>query len=140
MAGKTVSAHVGEGVVRRVEEIARLEARPVSQVVAAALAFYTRLPADAHQSLRTLEALGGAAAVDEAAYRAARAVVAVTFDVAERRLVEAIPEEVIAGLGALETEDDILAAAVRLTAREPSEAAAPEPAPPRRRGSRARAA
>ena len=138
MAGKTVSAHVSEEVVRRIEQIARLEARPVSQVVAAALAFYTRLPADAHQSLRTVEALGGEAALDAAVYRVARDLIVAAFDVTERRVAEAIPEEVVAGL---ETEDDILAAAVRLTAREPRAAADAEPARPRpRRGGRARAA
>lgn len=137
MAGKTVSAHVSEEVVRRIEHTARLDARPVSQVVAAAIAFYTRLPADAHQALRTVEALGGEAALNTAVHKVAREMIAAAFDVAERRLAEAIPEEVVAGLN---TEDDILAAAVRLTAREPRAVADLQPAHPRRRGGRERAA
>lgn len=136
MAGKTVSAHVSEEIVRRIEQIAQLEARPVSQIVAAAVAFYTRLPAEAHQSLRTLEAFGGEAALDAVTRGVARAIVAAAFDLTTHRVAAAIPEHIVAGL---DTEEDILAAAVRLTAAPtPAPAAAPEVS--RRRSRRERAA
>lgn len=113
MAGKTVSAYVGPEIVRRVEHAARVEARPVSQIASAALAFYARLPSEAHHALRVIEALGGTAALDQVARTVARQIVDAEYELAERRAAEAIPEAIVAGLGA---DDDLLAAAVRLTA------------------------
>ncbi|GJG85713.1 hypothetical protein tb265_08940 [Gemmatimonadetes bacterium T265] len=141
MAGKTLSAHVSEAVVRRVEQIARYEARPVSQVVAAALEFYARLPGETYQSLRTLAALGGDQALDDVARAVARAIVGAEWELATHRLASAIPEAVVAGL---DTEEDILGAAVRLTSSPGPEPVVVEPAaespPPRRRSRRTRAA
>lgn len=115
MAGKTVSAYADEETARRVEHMARVEQRPVSQIASAALAFYARLPAEAHAALRAIEAHGGPAALDRAARAVARRLLDAQFEVAARGAAAAISDETLAGLGALHAEDDVLAAAVGLT-------------------------
>lgn len=127
MAGKTVSAYADEETARRVEHAARVEQRPVSQIASAALAFYARLPAEAHAALRAIEAQGGSAALDRAARAVARRLLDAQFEAAARGAAAAIPDEALAGLGALDTEDAVVTAAVALTAGDaPSDA--PEPA------------
>ncbi len=64
------------------------------------------------QALRTIEAFGGPEALDRVARAVARRIVDAEYGLTERRAADAIPGGVVA---ALDTEDDVLATAVRLT-------------------------
>ena len=115
MAGKTVSAYTDEETARLIDHVARTEGRTSSQIAAAALALYVRLPAEAHAALRQIYALGSPEDLAEVTRRMSRLVLNSQFEIAQRAVVEAMrvedPER-------LETEDDILAEAVRLTSNE----------------------
>lgn len=114
MAGKTVSAYADQDTARRVAHAARVAARPVSQIASAALAFYARLPGEAHDALRRIEALGGPGALDRVARAVARQIIDAEHDLAEYRAATAIPDAVLTALGTLDSEADILATAARL--------------------------
>ncbi len=58
MAGKTISMHASGETAQLLEHLARIEDRSPSQIAAAALAFYLRLPPEAHAALRHVQALG----------------------------------------------------------------------------------
>ena len=68
----TLSAHTDEATASRVSEMARLEDRTPSQITAAAVRWYVRLPVAARDALRRFEAQGDQA-IDEAAWVAGRA-------------------------------------------------------------------
>jgi len=63
-------------------------------------------------ALRRIEALGTEAELDDAANEAARAIIEAQYEVAHRRLIEAMPEDATRDL---EDEESLLAEAVRLT-------------------------
>lgn len=138
MAGKTVSAFADEETARLVEQVARVEDRPVSQIASAALAFYARLPAEAHTALRVIKAYGGAEALQRVSRDVARVLVDAQFDVARQRFAAAIrPEDAGAG----DTEDDLLAAALHLSAPDQAprvELVTPREARPGRKSRRRR--
>jgi hypothetical protein len=114
MAGRTISAHADEETAKLVESVAKAEDRPASQIVVAALKFYMRLPAEARAAIRTLEAFGTPDEIQTAIRRTARTLIDAEFDVTERRMAEQmrLPNE-----EALQTDESILAEAVRLTRR-----------------------
>ena len=114
MAGKTLSAYADEATARRVDELAAAEDRTTSQVAAAALRFWVQLPPEAHAALRQVERGGTAGDLERISRDVARALLHAQYDVAQRRVVAAMDVE---ALGPLESEDDILAAAVHLTAQ-----------------------
>ena len=114
MARRTISAYADEKTADQVERIAKIEDRPPAQIAAAALRLYVRLPAEAHAALRRIEALGTEADLDGAASEAARAIIDAQYEIAHRRLVEAMPESAVSGL---HDEESLLAEAVRLTKR-----------------------
>jgi hypothetical protein len=58
MPGKTISMHASGETAQLLEYLARVEDRSPSQIAAAALAFYLRLPPEAHAALRHVQALG----------------------------------------------------------------------------------
>lgn len=60
--------------------------------------------------------MAGTPAFSEAEHGVVRRIADAEYDLAERRAAAAIPSEIVAQL---DTEDDILAAAVRLTRRTP---------------------
>jgi hypothetical protein len=105
-----------ESVARSVAEVARLEDRTPSQVVNAAARFYMRLPDIARDSLRRIEATGTDAERAEAMRLVARSLAGSSFEIASRRMAEAIrannPELMERLKGA--TEEEIGAEAVRL--------------------------
>jgi hypothetical protein len=123
MPGKTISAYTDEETAKLVAELARLEHRKPSQIAAAALAFYARLPSEAHSTLRSLETLGDAGEYDRMLREVTRAILAVGYHSSVRRMLPPIREAYPDSLG---TESDILAEAVRLTS--------PRPKPGRRTG------
>ena len=112
MPGKTISAHADEETARLLEHIARVEDRSPSQLVAAALTLYVRLPTEAHASLRYLQALGTPDDFARMTREVARAMLNARHEISERRFVEAMQVE---GADRLHTEEDIAAEAVRLT-------------------------
>jgi hypothetical protein len=108
----TLSAHTDEVTASRVSDMAKLEDRTPSQITAAAVRWYVRLPASARDALRRIEARGDRA-IDEAAWAAGRALLDKEYEhVLDRGLARyepAFPPDV--------SEDEILAEAARVVRR-----------------------
>lgn len=117
MAGRTISAHADSETAQLVEQISRMEGRTPSQIAASALALYVRLPGEAHSALRQVQAFGEPEDLREAMRQIARVLLHAQYEIGRRRLVASIPDEAVEHL---ETEEDIVAEAVRLTARKPA--------------------
>lgn len=58
MAGKTVSAYVDEGAVKRMMDVARSEDRSPAQVAGAGIKFYSTLGKMARDAIRVIDAHG----------------------------------------------------------------------------------
>lgn len=112
MTGKTISTHVDEDIAERVKQIADLEDRKVSQVAGAALSLYVRLPGEAREALRHIEALGGEEVRDTTIQEIASVLVRLDYELAAHRVVEEMEAEELEGL---EDEKAILEQAVELT-------------------------
>jgi predicted transcriptional regulator len=108
----TLSAHTDEVTASRVSEMAKLEDRTSSQITAAAVRWYVRLPASARDALRRIEAQGDQA-IDEAAWAAGRALLDRQYQDALKTGLDRAPST----LPAKASEEDILAEAVRITRR-----------------------
>ena len=106
----TLSAHTDEATAARVSDMARLEDRTTSQITAAAVRWYVRLPASARDALRRIETQGDQA-IDEAAWAAGRALLDRQYDDALRVGLGRVPST----LSANASEADILSEAVRIT-------------------------
>lgn len=121
MAGKTISTHVDEDIAERVKQIAHLEDRKVSQVAGAALSLYVRLPGEARDALRHIEALGDEEVQGATIQEIASLLLRLDYELAARRVAgEMDPEE----LGEIEDEEAILEQAVGLTRSSSSESLA----------------
>jgi hypothetical protein len=108
----TLSAHTDAATASRVTEMAKLEDRTPSQITAAAVRWYVRLPASARDALRRIEAKGDAA-IDEAAWAAGRALLDKEYEeVLDRGLAAHEPK-----LAREASEEEILAEATRITRR-----------------------
>jgi predicted transcriptional regulator len=114
MPGKTISAYTDEETAKLVEHIARVEQRKPSQIAAAALAFYVRLPIEAHAALRRLEALASPEDLNLMRREVTRAISNASMDAAMERAAPRIHDTYGDGL---QTEEEIMAEAVRLTQR-----------------------
>jgi hypothetical protein len=90
--------------------MARLEDRTSSQITAAAVRWYVRLPASARDALRRIEALGDEA-IEAAAWAAGRALLDRRYEAALEVGLSRAPSS----LPPSASEDDILAEAVRIT-------------------------
>lgn len=114
MAGRTISAHADADTARLVEATAKAEDRAPSQIVTAALKFYLRLPAEAREAIRTLDAFAAPQEAHAAMRRVSRVLLDASFGVSEARMVAQLRLDDEARL-----RDDkaILAEAVRLTRR-----------------------
>lgn len=112
MAGKTVSTHVDREIADLAERIAELEDRKVSQVAGAALSLYVRLPAEARDALRYIEALGDEKVEEATLQEIASVLVRLEYELATRRLVAEVERDDLGGLG---SEEEILEKAVELT-------------------------
>ncbi len=121
MAGRTISAHVEESVARRVEQLTKLEGRTASQIAAAALGYYVGLPVEAHAALRHIEAFGSVEDLEQVSRAIARRILDMDYDVVQRQVVQQMQVE---GVDALQTEDDLLDAGVRVANRTSRGAAA----------------
>lgn len=108
----TLSAHTDEITASRVSEMAKLEDRTPSQITAAAVRWYVRLPASARDALRRIEAQGDRA-IEEAAWAAGRALLDKEYEeVLGRGLANYAP-----ALATDASEDEILSEAVQITRR-----------------------
>jgi len=61
MAGKTISAYTDAETASHVAQLAKLQHLPQAQIAGLALKFFVRLPKEAHDALRQIEALGSPA-------------------------------------------------------------------------------
>ena len=106
----TLSAHTDQATATRVGEMAKLEDRTPSQITAAAIRWYVRLPALARDALRRIEARGDEA-IEAAASAAGRALLDRQYEAALEVGLGRAPSTLPPGA----SEDDILAEAVRVT-------------------------
>ncbi len=83
-----------------------------SQITAAALLFYLNLPAAAHAGLREIEAFGSPEERHNMARAITRAIVGANFEIGRRRAAASMQ---VANEDSLQTDEDILVEAVRLT-------------------------
>jgi hypothetical protein len=114
MAGRSISAWADEETARLVESVVKVEDRSAAQVAAAALRFYVQLPEEARAAIRRIEALGSAEEIRWAISEVARALLIAQFKIASRRGAEQMRLE---SEETLETDEDALDEAVRLTRR-----------------------
>lgn len=129
MAGKTISAYTDEETASMVEHISKLEQRKPSQIAAAALAFYVRLPVEAHAALRRLEAIGAPEDLNLMLREVTRAISNASYNAAVRQSGPRVREQFGS---ALATEDDILGTAVLMShtpGRRPGCCGWPSPGP-----------
>ena len=112
MDGKTISTHVDDDIAERVKRITSLEDRTASQVARAGLSLYVRLPTEARDALRHIEALGDDEVQRATIQAIASILVRLDHELAARRVASEIDTEV---LGDMEDEEGILAEAVDLT-------------------------
>jgi hypothetical protein len=139
MPGRTISAFADEETASLVEQLALLEGRTPSQIAASALALYVRLPAEAHASLRYVQAFGTADELARMTREVARAMVDAEYGISRRKALDAMQVDADAD----GSEEDLLAQAVRAVTGAPPpirrsgvgrEAADSEHRPRRRRG------
>lgn len=88
MPGKTISAYADEETAQLVERLARLEDRSPSQIAAAALALYVRLPAEAHASLRYVQAFGTPDQFVRMTREVARAMLDAEYEIVHGKVIE----------------------------------------------------
>ncbi len=112
MSGQSISAHADADTVARLRLASAREGRTSSQVTAAALRFYLSLPAAAHAGLREIEAFGTKEERHNLARAITRAIVGANFEISRRRAAAGMQVD---NEHSLQTDDDILAEAVRLT-------------------------
>src|SRR5690242_15776492 len=106
----TLSAHADAATASKVSDMAKLEDRTPSQITAAAVRWYVRLPASARDALRRIEARGDRA-IEEAAWAAGRAL----LDKEYEELLDRGLAGSASALAETASEDEILAEAVRIT-------------------------
>jgi len=131
MAGKTISAYTDAETASMVEHISKLEQRKPSQIAAAALAFYVRLPVEAHAALRRLEAIGTPEDLNLMLREVTRAISNASYNAAVRQSGPRVREKYGS---ALANEDEILRTAVLLSGtsqRSPGVLRVAEPRPER---------
>jgi hypothetical protein len=112
MAGKTISAYTDAETAHRIESIARREHRKKAQIAGTALKFFVGLPEEARTAWRQIEALGTPDEIERISQEIARTLLHAQYAIAHKQVVQELNTE---ALGSLETEDDLLDAAVSLT-------------------------
>lgn len=115
MPGKTISMHASGETAQLLEYLARVEDRSPSQIAAAALAFYLRLPPEAHAALRHVQALGSDSDVRQVMRGITRLLLNAQYDLAVGQLGRELGEQ---GRPVPETEEEMLDEAARLLAHE----------------------
>jgi predicted transcriptional regulator len=112
MAGKTISAYTDAETAHRIESIALREHRKKAQIAGTALKFFVGLSEEARTAWRQIEALGTADEIERISQEIARTLLHAQYAITHKQVVQELNTE---ALGSLETEDDLLDAAVSLT-------------------------
>jgi len=112
MAGKTISAYTDAKTASRVDSIAKLEHRPTSQIAGMALKFFVGLPPEARSAWMQIEALASPDDFEEINREITRTLLHIQHKIVHQQIMDHMNVE---NLDQLETEDDILSAAVTLT-------------------------
>lgn len=112
MAGKTISAYTDIDTADRIESIAKREDRRKAQIAGMALKLFSVLPDEARTAWRKIETFGSPADMEHAIADITRILLNAQHEIATQQVAHEINTE---SLGRIETEDDILAAAVALT-------------------------
>jgi predicted transcriptional regulator len=115
MSGVTVSAHTSQEIVSRLDAIAKAERRNRSQVVSMALDLFVELPPSAREAWLKLSNTNSQQQMKVVMDKIARTIIDAQYQTAHAQL---IAEMQIEHLEPLETEDDILTAAVNMTNRK----------------------
>jgi glycerate kinase len=108
--GKTISAYTDEKTAVRVNEMAKQEQRKAAQIAGAALKLYVQLPPEAREAFRAIEQQGDSA-LELMQREVTRALLNVQYLWARQQAVQSMPSPT----PEQQTEDDLLAEAVRLT-------------------------
>jgi hypothetical protein len=108
--GETISAYTDTQTALRVREMAQQEQRKQAQIAGAALKLYVQLPPEAREAFRAIEQQGGSA-LALMQQEVTRALLNVQYTWAKQQAIEAMGKPSVT----LESEDELLAEAVRLT-------------------------
>lgn len=112
MAGKTISAYTDTETANRIETIAQREHRKKAQIAGTAVKFFVGLPEEARTAWRQIEALGTPAEIEQISQDIARTLLHAQYAMAHKQIVQELKTE---PLGNMETEDQLLDAAISLT-------------------------
>jgi hypothetical protein len=112
MTGKTISAYTDTDTASLIEWIATRENRKKAQIAGSAVKLFVNLPEEARTAWRQIEALGTPAEIEQISQDIARALLHAQYAMAHKQVIQEMTTE---HLGSLETEDDLLDAAVSLT-------------------------
>jgi predicted transcriptional regulator len=115
MSGVTVSAHTSQEIVDRIDSIAKAERRNRSQVVGMALDIFVELPPSAREVWLKVSTTGSQAQMNTLMDTIARTIIEAQYQAAHTQVIEQMQIE---HLEPLETEDDLLTAAVKITKRK----------------------
>jgi glycerate kinase len=112
MMKKTISAYTDEKTAIKVNEIAQKEQQKVAQIAGAALKLYTQLPPEAREAFRAIEQQGDSA-LELMQREVTRTLLNVQYAWTKQQAVQSMPFPT----PEQQTEDELLAEAVRLTSR-----------------------
>jgi predicted transcriptional regulator len=115
MPGVTVSAHTSQEIVDRIDSIAKSERRNRSQVVGMALDLFVELPPSVREAWLKASTTGSPQQMKALMDNIARTIVDAQYQAAHTQVMEQMQIE---HLEPLNTEDDLLAAAVNITQRK----------------------
>ena len=112
MAGKTISAYTDSDTAKSVAYLAKIEQRTPAQIAGMALKFFVSLPAPARTAWYQINALGEQCDRARVAREIARTLLNAQYEIARLQVVSQIEVD---PKHTLESEDEILSTAVRLT-------------------------
>lgn len=115
MAGKTILAYTDSETAFRVGAIAKIEQRTQAQIGGMALKLFVSLPKEAREALWQIEAMGNGQDWESLMNEVTRTVLNVQYRLASQQVIEEMKVE---KLGDLDSEDEILEAAVNLSCDE----------------------
>ncbi len=112
MAGKTISAYTDAETAHRIASIALQEHRKKAQIAGTAVKFFVGLPEEARTAWRQIEALSTPDEIERISQAIAQTLLHAQYAIAHKQVIQELNIE---ALGSLETEDELLDAAVSLT-------------------------
>jgi predicted transcriptional regulator len=112
MSGVTVSAHTSKEIAERIDTIAKTERRNRSQVVGMALDLFVGLPPSVREAWLKISTTGSEQQLKTLMDKMARSIIDAQYQAAHAQV---IAEMQIEHLEPLDTEDEIMVAAINLT-------------------------